>query len=632
MLLILNEKMENFKLNMVKINKYYLAISILLFLGSQFLFSQTDNVGIGTTTPDNSAILDLSTTARGFLVPRMTSAQRTAITSPAQGLLVYQIDGTDGFYYYNGTLWLRILNINSPWLLTGNAATDTTINFIGTTDSKSLLVKTNNTTRIIVKNIGNVGIGTDPNTSAILDLSSTTQGFVAPRMTSAQRTAIATPVTGLIVYQTDGTAGYYYYNGTQWLQLITNSIPWLLTGNTATDTTINYIGTTDNKSVLLKTNNSTRVIFKNSGNVGIGTDPSTSAILDLSSTTQGFLAPRMTSAQKTALTPVTGLLIYQTDGTSGYYYYDGAAWDKLSTGAGSVGWSLTGNSSTDTTINYVGTSDSKALLLKTAGAQRMIIKGTNGWVGVGNVDPSTILHIYDTKSWKVPPLIIEQSGNGNASALFKVTSGQGISAGIDKDDNYNFKINNTDTLRGTTYSDASTMMRIHTETGNVGIVDFNNQSRTRVYRSGTNQSIPVSTETKVLFNSTTFDSKSEFDGTNYRFVAKVAGYYQVNGRVRFDMSPNGTVSNDNAYFSIAIYKYSSGTSNPYSYGNRLGLDLSGVNNNSIKNNSGLVVSDIIYLQAGEGVEIWVYQNANSTGVDLINDTGSECYLSIHKVS
>lgn len=56
--------------------------------------------------------------------------------------------------------------------------------------------------------------GAAPDTSAILDLASTSKGFLAPRMTAAQRAAIALPATGLVVYQTDGTAGLYFNAGT----------------------------------------------------------------------------------------------------------------------------------------------------------------------------------------------------------------------------------------------------------------------------------------------------------------------------------------------------------------------------------------------------------------------------------
>ena len=71
-----------------------------------------------------------------------------------------------------------------------------------------------------------VGIGTPtPNASAALDVSSTSQGFLPPRLTYAQRTGIANAVAGLLVYQSNANAspaapaGYYYYTGSAWLPL-----------------------------------------------------------------------------------------------------------------------------------------------------------------------------------------------------------------------------------------------------------------------------------------------------------------------------------------------------------------------------------------------------------------------------
>ncbi len=62
-------------------------------------------VGVGTTTPDASAALDITSTTKGLLIPRMIETQRDAISSPATGLMIYQTDGTVGFYYYNGSSW-----------------------------------------------------------------------------------------------------------------------------------------------------------------------------------------------------------------------------------------------------------------------------------------------------------------------------------------------------------------------------------------------------------------------------------------------------------------------------------------------------------------------------------------------
>lgn len=55
--------------------------------------------------PDSSAIMELRSSSQGFLVPRMDEVQRLAISSPAQGLLVFQTSGLNGFYYFNGANW-----------------------------------------------------------------------------------------------------------------------------------------------------------------------------------------------------------------------------------------------------------------------------------------------------------------------------------------------------------------------------------------------------------------------------------------------------------------------------------------------------------------------------------------------
>jgi len=62
--------------------------------------------------------------------------------------------------------------------------------------------------------------GSTANASSILDVKSTTAGVLLPRMTQAQRDVISTPATGLLIYQTDNTPGYYYYSGTNWTALL----------------------------------------------------------------------------------------------------------------------------------------------------------------------------------------------------------------------------------------------------------------------------------------------------------------------------------------------------------------------------------------------------------------------------
>lgn len=83
--------------------KYFILFVILL--NFQWVFSQ---IGIGTVTPHPSSILDLSSSEKGLLIPRMTKAQRDVIPSPTTGLLIYQTDAPIGFYFFDGSAWLPI--------------------------------------------------------------------------------------------------------------------------------------------------------------------------------------------------------------------------------------------------------------------------------------------------------------------------------------------------------------------------------------------------------------------------------------------------------------------------------------------------------------------------------------------
>jgi BclB C-terminal domain-containing protein len=96
--------MENF--NYHTIYMHYLrnlSVTSLLLLLSLSTYAQ---VSTGSTTPHASAQLDIVSDNKGLLIPRV--GLTSDVTSPATGLLVYQTDGTAGFYYYNGTSWERL--------------------------------------------------------------------------------------------------------------------------------------------------------------------------------------------------------------------------------------------------------------------------------------------------------------------------------------------------------------------------------------------------------------------------------------------------------------------------------------------------------------------------------------------
>lgn len=143
--------------------KIKLLFFIILLVSPLVCISQTNHVGINTKTPDPSAMLDIKSPVsgnKGVLVPRMTLAQKTAIASPANGLLVFQTDGASGFWYYNATLaqWLPLGS--SGWSLSGNSGTTSAVNFVGTADNTDFYMKTNSKNALTIKNNGNVGIGT----------------------------------------------------------------------------------------------------------------------------------------------------------------------------------------------------------------------------------------------------------------------------------------------------------------------------------------------------------------------------------------------------------------------------------------------------------------------------------------
>jgi hypothetical protein len=129
---------------------------ILVLLTTNYL---SQNVAINATgaAPAASAMLDITSTTSGLLIPRMTTAQRTAIAAPATGLKVY--DTTTGtFWYYDGIVWVEILNGNIGWRITGNSLT--TAGIFGSTNAQDVRFFSNNIERMRLVSGGVFGIGT----------------------------------------------------------------------------------------------------------------------------------------------------------------------------------------------------------------------------------------------------------------------------------------------------------------------------------------------------------------------------------------------------------------------------------------------------------------------------------------
>lgn len=153
------------------------------------LYYLNGNVGIGTYQPGSK--LDIHGGTR-FTV-RLDNASRSKVGN------LYSSDDT-----------LALVSFGSAEI-----SIDENNNCVG----KSFRIVHNGNEELLrVQEDGKVGIGTSsPNPSAILEVSSTSKGILPPRMSESERNSIASPTAGLLVYQTTAPAGYYYYNGTNWI-------------------------------------------------------------------------------------------------------------------------------------------------------------------------------------------------------------------------------------------------------------------------------------------------------------------------------------------------------------------------------------------------------------------------------
>ena len=145
-------------------------LSACIVLAFQMM-STAQSVGISSAviTPDVSSMLEIQATNKGLLIPRVALTATNAagpITSPATSLMVYNNatagtapnNVTPGYYYWNGSIWVRFLGASEAWLTTGNNSLTETTNFLGNTDSIGVVFRTNNKERMRVDAHGRVGI------------------------------------------------------------------------------------------------------------------------------------------------------------------------------------------------------------------------------------------------------------------------------------------------------------------------------------------------------------------------------------------------------------------------------------------------------------------------------------------
>ena len=168
------------------ISIYCLVLLMSLNLQAQIVIDSNNS------SPDVSAMLDVKSIDKGFLMPRMTSAQRIAISNPAIGLLVYD-QTTLGFWFYNGTVW-QDLSLEYTYSEILDVDTDTKIQVEENADDDVIRFDVLGFESMVIDNTGMVGIGTDSPTDR---LHINTLGGI--RMSNSE-ISNTSDVTGILLY------------------------------------------------------------------------------------------------------------------------------------------------------------------------------------------------------------------------------------------------------------------------------------------------------------------------------------------------------------------------------------------------------------------------------------------------
>ena len=366
-------------------------------------------VGINTTSPMPGSMLDVTSTDKGILVPRVNITDLSTIAPVTGGatesLLVYNTNLTTGkgFHYWDGTQWVPFAG--NPWKILGNTGTNPSINFLGTTDNVSLRFRTNNTEQFEI----------------------TTGGLLR----AYNPGTLSTP---LLSWDADSDTGLFRggddtFNfgagGLEFLRLTESGNSQLSINNDANDI-----------DTRISTLNLTNGLFVNAGtdNVGLGTNtPNPSAQMELADNNRGMLVNRVALSSTIVAAPVTapatGLLVYNTANASsgatevipGFYYWVGNRWIAMG-GTGGRDWSLDGNAGTNAFTNFIGTTDVNSFVVKTSNLERMRVDAA-GTVGIGNLP-------YGNAALRVnnPPMpygIVAETSN-NGVAIFGNDTGTGI--------------------------------------------------------------------------------------------------------------------------------------------------------------------------------------------------------------
>jgi len=416
-------------------------LNILAIIATLTVSVASAQVGVGTVTPNAASILDVTSTTKGMLIPRMTTAQRTAIVSPVAGLQVYDTT-TNTNWYHNGTIWVQSASTASGSKWTNDSA-KTAVKLTNLSDGATVRPAQ---TEFVVTDAGNVGIGTDaPTTKLVILQGSNTMPAFAPSNSYRQRIISDGLNSGISLESYTPTATAGVIQGVKARGTIAaptagldNDIPLLLAsrsydGSTMKETTRielknagNTTSTTGGGSINFYTARedgtqalTQRMVLSDQGSLAIGSiAPNAAAVLDVTSTTKGMLIPRMTTAQRTAIvSPVAGLQVYDTT-TNTNWFHNGTVWVEDETVTASNGLTMAsgdvklgGALTAPTTISGLTATNKFAItgtgvnMFNVDGAT-LSVDATNGRIGIGTATPNAKLTIDETGSATTDGIVI----------------------------------------------------------------------------------------------------------------------------------------------------------------------------------------------------------------------------------
>ncbi len=369
-----------------------------------FAYHLNGQIGIGVESADASARLELSSSSRGFLMPRLTQTQKNSILSPNAGLMIYQTDNTTGFYYYNGNAWSGPLTSSE---VDGYIKSNGTVDFSGALNLGSNQIKNlgepSRISDIATKSYvdGFSGgliwkesvinlVSSAPNSPSTGDryiLSGSWGGGSVNQIAtfSGSSWSFTTPTSKDAVFVTVPSNGYVY-NGTTWTQFNSGTVYSFTNGLSNANNTISVA------TAGVQTNH-------------LANGAITAAKLNSMSATSGQL---LTYSGTWGPSSISSGTVTSVSGGTGITVTNGSTTPKVSFSVlGLSQWgtnSNTGSITGNTALTFTAGGTNESITLSPSGTGYTLI---NGKVGLGISTPTTTLNIQNSNVY---------SGNPNSNS------------------------------------------------------------------------------------------------------------------------------------------------------------------------------------------------------------------------